>query len=578
MAGLLERLGRPTTFVVGKGGVGKTTTAGGLALALADDGRETHLLSTDPAHSIGDLFRQPSGAGPVTSRCTPRLVLEELDAAALAQHRLTALRPALREVIEGGTYLDAEDAESLLGAALPGLDEIGAALRIAELARSGVRLVVDTAPTGHTLRLLDSEITVAGWLAVFEAMAAKADTVASALVGRPVRLHAEAELGQLADDMAQFTAALHQSDFLVVTGTGVVVHAETERLVRGLQARGLAVAGTVAAARAGAAADLLMPVRDDLAGCTALRDWWQAAGTERPAAGPGPRATGPRTADPGATAAVLNRGLVVFAGKGGVGKTTCASALAVRFAEDGPVAVLGADPAGSLSDVIGAGTPGLTVLDTDAEEELERVKARYSEEVDAVFAAAGLDHAAAMDRAIVDSLWDAAPPGIDELVAVARLADEAPQDSRLILDTAPTGHFLRLLAMPELALDWTHRIMRILLKYGAVGGLDAPAGPLIRFARRFRALRERLSDPARTAIVVVTLEEPMVLAETRRLVERLEQAGLSTAALLVNRADPRAAAPMGDLPPLPTFRAPVVTEPVGVDALRAFARAWEPAP
>jgi arsenite/tail-anchored protein-transporting ATPase len=590
MAGLLERLGRPTTFVVGKGGVGKTTTAGGLALGLADAGQAIHLLSTDPAHSVADLFQQPSGTRPLTSRCTPRLVLEELDAAALAQRRLTALGPALREVIEAGTYLDAEDAESLVGAALPGLDEIGAALRIAELARTGVRLVVDTAPTGHTLRLLDSEITVAGWLAVFEAMAAKADTVASALVGRPVQLHAEAALRQLAQEMAAFATVLRHSDFVVVTGPGVVVRAETARLVRGLQARGLAVAGTVAVAWTGATADMLMPVRDDLVGCDALRDWWQAAGAGSGAAlapaaptgrgaGREPRAGGRRTpADARAAAAVLNRGLVVFAGKGGVGKTTCASALAVRFAEHGPVAVLGADPAGSLADVIGEGVAGLTVLDADAGEELERVRARYSEEVDAVFAAAGLDQAAGMDRAIIESLWDAAPPGIDELVAVGRLAAETPEGTRLILDTAPTGHFLRLMAMPELALDWTHRIMRILLKYRAVGGLDAPAGPLIRLAKRFRALRERLADPSRTAIVVVTLEEALVLAETRRLVQRLDGMGLSAAALLVNRAHLGEAGPVGDLPDLPTFRAPVVREPVGADALRAFARAWEPTP
>jgi TRC40/GET3/ArsA family transport-energizing ATPase len=333
------------------------------------------------------------------------------------------------------------------------------------------------------------------------------------------------------------------------------------------------VVGTVAMARPGAVADVRMPVRPGISGCAALREWWSAGAGGAPAVMPDRAAAAPAHdgSAPSALEPILDRGLVVFAGKGGVGKTTCASALAVRLAEDGPVALLGADPAGSLADVVAGSVPGLTVLETDAESEFERLKERYREEVDAVFAAVGLDRAAAMDRAIIESLWNAAPPGVDEIMAVARLADDVPAGTRIVLDTAPTGHFLRLLAMPGVALDWTHRIMRILLKYRAVGGLDAPAGPLIRLAKRFRALRERLADPSRTAIVVVTLQESLVHAETGRLLERLRQLDLPAAAVVVNRTDHATAAAHG----LPTFRAPTVPEPTGPAGLRAFARAWE---
>jgi arsenite/tail-anchored protein-transporting ATPase len=579
--GLLERLGRPTTFVVGKGGVGKTTTAGALALALADSGLDTHLLSTDPAHSLGDLFQQPLGREPIHSRCSRRLVLEELDAESLVGTRLNSLRPALRELIDAGTYLDGEDAESLLGASLPGLDEIGAALRVIALGATPARLVVDTAPTGHTLRMLDSEATVQGWLHVFRTMADKANTVASALVGRPVRLRAEAELQRLAEDMGAFSHALVEADFVVVTAPGVVVQAETERLVRELQGRGLRVAGTVAMAQPGADADVLLPVGSGLQGCEALREWWRSAGLARG----GPASRAPPVASSGARSRtagldpVLERDLVIFTGKGGVGKTTCASALAVCLAEDGPVVLMGADPAGSLADVVAAPVPDLAVIETDAQAALARIRDRYRDEVDAVFAAAGLDRAAVMDRAIMESLWNAAPPGIDEVMAIVRLAEEVPDGSRIVLDTAPTGHFLRLVAMPGVALDWTHKVMRILLKYRAVGGLDAPAGPLIRLAKQFRALRERLSDPSRTAIIVVTLEEPLVQAETGRLIDRLQHLDLPLAAVVVNRAadDPtaRSVDGAGRTPGLPTFRAPTVPEPTGPDALLAFARAWE---
>jgi arsenite/tail-anchored protein-transporting ATPase len=582
---LLERLGRPITFVVGKGGVGKTTTAGGLALALADQGVRTHLLSTDPAHSLADLFQQALPGGPTESRCTDRLTLEELDAQGRARDYLTAIEPALRQIIDRGTYLDREDADTLLGAALPALHEIGAALRIGELAGQGVRLIVDTAPTGHALRLLDAEATVLSWIEVFEAMAAKADAVASALVGRSVRMSGEAALTRLADEMGRFTRSLRAADFVIVAGAGVVEKAETERLQGALRQRELRVAATVAMDRPGADADVLLPVRPGLGGCDDLRAWW--ADRASPAAGGGPEPSGRR---PSASPAPLDRdrggdplpppldrGLLVFAGKGGVGKTTCAAAVAVRLAADGPVTVVGADPAGSLHDVIAGGLDGLSIRESDADAEMERWKERYRGDVEQIFAAAGLDHSARLDRQVIESLWAVAPPGVDELMAIARLAEEAPSGERMVLDPAPTGHFLELVAMPELALDWTHRLMRILVKYRALGPLDSPGGPLLRLARRLRALAERLSDPSRTAIWVVTVDEPMIRAETGRLIERLAEMRLPVAGVVVNRVRAGAGEPptQARAAGLPVFRAPAVEEPVGASALLAFYEAWE---
>jgi arsenite/tail-anchored protein-transporting ATPase len=586
LAALVERLDRPVTFVVGKGGVGKTTTAGALALALADGGQQTRLVSTDPAHSIADLFLHPLPEGAGVSPCSHRLILEELDAEAVARGRLGSLEPALRQIIERGTYLDEEDAATLVGGAIPGLDEVGAALRLVALAGGTERVVVDTAPTGHTLRLLDIEATVLTWIEVFDAMAAKADAVASALLRASFRLEGEAELDRLADEMAAFTSMLAHSDFLVVTGPGSVVRAETGRLVDALLDRGLRIASTVAADRPGAEADVLVSVRPGIAGCAALREWWAEAG-ELPArvARPAPTAGRPQAArrtDPvGPIPAPLDRGLVAFAGKGGVGKTTCAAALAVRVAQDGPVTLIGADPAGSLADVVAGEVAGLTVVEMDAETELARLRDRFQEEVHYAFEAMGLDHAARLDREVMESLWGAAPPGLDELVAVSRLAgDTEAGTGRMVLDTAPTGHFLRLMAMPELALDWVHRIMRVLLRYQAMGGVDAPAGALLRLAKQLRALRARLSDASRTSIVVVTVDEPLVRAETARLVTRLRERHLPVGAVLVNRFDgePGTAPHEGIPADVPVLRAPRTSEPVGRDALLAFSRTWTQTP
>lgn len=575
-AELLERLDGRVTFVVGKGGVGKTTMAGALALALADRGTATHLLSVDPAHSLGDLFGAAVGSAPGASPCVGRLILEELDADRLVADRLGSLKPGLRELIDQGTYLDVEDAESLLDASLPGLDEVGAALRIGQLQEP--RLVVDTAPTGHLLRLLHIPDVVRGWLEAFDAMAAKADAVATALVGQHVTLVAERELASLEQEVAAFEAAVASADFVVVTAPGAVVAAETRRLLETLRARGLRVAATVAVQRGrDVTADIHVPYRRALSGCADLRSWWAGeAGPDDPsaAAGAGPRGarSGARAGVAAAPADALDRELVVFAGKGGVGKTTCAVATALRLAESGPVLLMGADPAGSLHDVLdGAEVPGLQVRELDGDRELEQLRAVYRDEVERAFASLGLDRSARLDRAVVESLWELAPPGLDELMGVSRLAEEVEAGTRIVLDPAPTGHFLRLVAMPELALDWIRRLMNLLLKYGAVADLDGLGNELLRLARRFRTLRERLMDGDRTAIVVVTLDEPLVRAETERLAARLRSLHLPLVGLLVNRSTGAVESPRA----VPTWRAPEVEEPRGVPALREFTRAWE---
>lgn len=587
---LAGRLRGRTVLVVGKGGMGKTTVAGGLALALADDGEPTHLLSTDPAHSLADLFETAAATEARASPCADDLVLEELDAESLARDRIRAMEPGLRELIDRGTYLDEEDAESLLQAAVPGLDELGSALRIGQL-HGDRRLVVDTAPTGHTLRLLDLPDTLDGWIDAFRAMAAKADAVVSALVGRNVSLPGEADLDRFRDDLDRFRRAARAADFVIVTGAGAVVQAEAERLQAALDARGLRTAARVSVGPA-PGADLTVPrLRTGPRGCAALRALREADDRADPRS-----TTPPRSAPAGATAGqdsaegdegpapapsvleLLDRPLVLFAGKGGVGKSTCAAAAAVALAASGRrVSLISADPAGSLHDILGPEPPyGVDVVEMDAGTELERLKSIYRDQIEDVLEAMGVGESARMDQQVVESLWGLAPPGIDEVVALARLARlEDEPGTTTILDTAPTGHFLRLLAMPALALDWVHRLMRVLLKYRAVASLDAPAEPLIRLARQLRFLRERLADPSTTSIILVTLDEPMVASETHRLAGRLTDAGLAPAAIVSNRLEDTAVRPERNGGAL-VLRAPGVTEPVGAAALRRFIAAWEP--
>src|SRR5207237_10229474 len=130
--------------------------------------------------------------------------------------------PALLELVEKGTYLDEADARSLFDLTLPGVDEIMGALRLAELARSSAqRIVVDTAPTGHALRLLDAAHIIKGWTVALRAMADKGGVVASRLMRRDIRLAAEDLIDDLQRRVASFeNDVLLAADFVVVTRAG----------------------------------------------------------------------------------------------------------------------------------------------------------------------------------------------------------------------------------------------------------------------------------------------------------------------------------------------------------------------
>jgi arsenite-transporting ATPase len=629
---LLHRLPR-TTLVLGKGGVGKTTCATGIAGAFADRGERTLLISTDPAAALGTVIGSPVAGEANAVPGTPNLFARQLMASELRRAFLAEWRDTIAEIVDRGTYLDRGDVDGLVDAALPGADEIFALLALSDLlAAPGdwQRIVVDTAPTGHTLRLLALPDTFHALVAMLEAMQAKHRFMVRALTHRYRADRADDFLRQMQQRIGSLRAGLADAGALaavLITRLEPVVAAETIRYAHAVRELGIAASALIVNAvpdaldaSAREANALLDGISD-----TVHRYWLDRQ--QLPPQGVrtivdmlstltdnGRRATGDgglsRGNSPPPIAqslahrpwpnppAILARQLTIVGGKGGVGKTTVACAIAIAAADGGTgdVLLVSTDPAPSIADALGERDaawargedehrlpelPRLVVRQMDATAAFARFRAAYQERIDSLFDAVvahGVD--VAHDRAILRELLALAPPGVDELYALSMLGEtiEAGRFARVIVDPAPTGHLLRLLDMPLLALDWSHRLMRLMLKYREIAGLGDAAQELLDFARRTRSLDTLLHDRERCGVLLVALDEPVVRWETDRLLRELRERGTDLIGVMWNRVDE---IEIGATTPLPAearvsqFLAPAMTPaPIGVARLRRWSGTW----
>ncbi len=641
-------------FFGGKGGVGKTTSAAAAALAAAERGQRVLLISTDPAHSLADavdtkLSSRPRRLG--ARRGT--LMAVELDADRALERWIAARRRPLRTVADRGTYLDEEDVDRLLALSLPGVDELIGLVELHRLARGRPydEIVVDTAPTGHTLRLLAMPETLARIAGVLGDMLAKHRFLGESLAGAHRSDAADALVAEIEGEARDLHALLRdraRTSFTWVLLPEPVALAETLDAVRALDGAGIAVdeilvnrltrTSAACALCAGRAADETRVVdrvrrafpgrRVRLVGMAEIEPRGLAA-LRRLAASPPPALARARArsrprrrratveappwldqlAPPGTR-------VLAFLGKGGVGKTSAAAAVALGLAarrRDARLLILSTDPAHSLADVLEIplgdderavpGAPRLVARELDAEAAFQLRRERYEKAVDELFDGVlrGSRFDVAYDRRVVRELMDLAPPGLDELFGVLTLVDsllrrDPPPHDMVIVDTAPTGHALRLLAMPAGALEWVHALLAILLKYRAVMGLGELASDLLDVARELRELAALLRDAARTRVVAVTRPATLPRLETARLLHGLRRLQIAVGGVLVNAITPpgcarcRAAAARerGELAALEAaarsaagercamISAPAESPPPGgVEGLRDWLRRWQ---
>ena len=247
----------------------------------------------------------------------------------------------------------------------------------------------------------------------------------------------------------------------------------------------------------------------------------------------------------------VNRRIVIFGGKGGVGKTTAAASYALALAKTDPkrrVLVFSTDPAHSLSDSFAeeigelkkgvAGVKNLDAMEIDPGKWFEELKQRYRVWTDDLFTSlsgrAGME--IQFDREAMRELVELTPPGIDEIAAlgkISELLDEDRYDS-IVLDTAPTGHLIRFLELPEVALSWIRTFMKLLLKYQNVVRASEVAEELVALSKSIKRVLALLTDPESCEFVAVAIPERMSLEETVDLAKSLDKLKVPLRKLLIN--------------------------------------------
>jgi arsenite/tail-anchored protein-transporting ATPase len=245
--------------------------------------------------------------------------------------------------------------------------------------------------------------------------------------------------------------------------------------------------------------------------------------------------------------------LIFFGGKGGVGKTTCAVAAALRYARRSPQGsflLVSTDPAHSLADSIGDFRPphNLKILEFDAQDSLATFKARHRSKF-AEIAARGTF----LDEADIRRILDLSLPGLDELMALLAIADwvETRAYDLIVVDTAPTGHTLRLLTSPELIRSWLKTLDALLAKHRFMqqrfrGSYqqDELDEFILYLAASVKQMEDLLRNPRACRFVPVMLAENLVISETIELLDQLQRRHIPVTEVVVNRLYPENSCPL----------------------------------
>ncbi|KFC83722.1 MULTISPECIES: arsenical pump-driving ATPase [Hafnia] len=521
----------PYLFFTGKGGVGKTSISCATAISLAEQGRRVLLVSTDPASNVGQVFSQTIGNTILPVASVPGLSALEIDPQAAAQEYRARIVDPIKGILPDEVVNSIN--EQLSGACtteIAAFDEFTGLLTDASLLTRFDHIIFDTAPTGHTIRLLQlpgawssfiesnpDGASCLGPMAGLEkqreqyshAVQALSDPNRTRLV-LVARLQ-KSTLQEVARTHDELAAIGLKNQYLVINGVLPETEAVNDTLAAAIWGREQEALASLPAGLDALPTDTLFLQPVNMVGVSALRGLL----TSQPeTASFAEVSTLQKPAIPSLSALVdeiaLNEhGLIMLMGKGGVGKTTMAAAIAVRLAEMGfDVHLTTSDPAAHLSTTLNGSLNNLQVSRIDPHDETERYRQHVLE-------TKGRDLDEAGKHLLEEDLRSPCTEEIAVFQAFSRVIREAGKRF-VVMDTAPTGHTLLLLD----ATGAYHR--EIAKKMGDKGHFSTPM--------------MQLQDPERTKVLLVTLPETTPVLEAANLQADLERAGIHPWGWIINNS------------------------------------------
>ena len=583
----------------GKGGTGKTTmsSAAAVHLAKANPLKKIMIISTDPAHSLSHGFgvklNNQNTRLTLNNNQKSNLFARELDAQERAAQFKLENGDIMKKIADRGTYFDQKDITEFFELSLPGMDEVMAIIEVAQLISENIFdvLILDTAPTGHTLRMFNLPVQMEKWIHVMDMMLEKHRYMAAQftrrkyvkdecdffLEGLTQKIHGvnnllkDKQITRFIPVMIPESMSIHETKKMMIAL--LKIHIPVKEIIVNriakqndcefCTARNLQQAAPIIQIqREFSRFDQIFVenFQDEIKGyddLSMLGDYLTGdfyAFCKKP----GQKKHEYMIQDIGQTMKKSNPDFdpdiqfIIIGGKGGVGKTSVASSIGLFLSglfQDKKILLFSTDPAHSLSDSLDmkigncmtAVTSNLWAMEMNADQLFKDFKDSYKKDIHSMFErffVKGMD--IKFDRQVMAELFSMAPPGLDEIMAIDTIMDlkQKNEFDIIIIDSSPTGHLLRFLELPELVRQWLKTLFNLLIKYEGIVKLTRSAQKALDLSKNTRRIQENLTDSKKTAFIMVVIPEAMGLLESENLYAYLIKAKIPLNHVFINMVLP----------------------------------------